>query len=146
MRTTDPAAASGGHIPDLHPIPIAATGQQLPIWTPRHIHELRVRVVGILKDLRTGSRGRVPEPKSIVPPNASQQSPIWTPDDSMHDPAMSTQRPGQRLSGHIPERHQHIGSCTGQSLPIRTPRHVVERDRVALDDAHALPALHVPHP
>src|SRR6266700_240802 len=145
MSTTDPAAASGGHIPDLHSTLIAPTGQSLPIWTPRHAIEDGIGVVGILKDLRTSSRGRIPEPKSIVPPSASQEQPIRTPFDPLHGPAMSMQRPGQRLCGHIPERHQHIGSYTGQSFPIRTPRHIVESDSVALDDAHALSALDVPH-
>src|SRR5260370_8930907 len=91
MRTTDPTAASCGHIPDLHSMHKAPTGQQLPIWTPRHTIEEGVGVVRILKDLRTGSRVRVPEPDGIVPPSAGQQSPIRTPCYPLHDPVMSMQ-------------------------------------------------------
>ena len=145
MRTTDPNATSGGHLPDLHPIPIATSGQQMPIGTPRHTKELGIEVVRIPQDVRTGSRDRIPKLNSIFPPSTRQELAIRTPSDPSHDPTMSMQRPGQRLCLHIPERHQHIGSDTGQLFPIRTPCHIVVSACIALDDAHAVSALHVPH-
>ena len=126
---------------------IAPTGQELPIWTPRHAVEEGVGVVGILQDLHTGPRGRVPEPDGIVPPTTGQEPPIRTPrHPTKHSPAMAAQHPGWHLVGYIPDGHQRIRACTGELRAIGTPGNVVERDRVALDDAHALSALDVPHP
>ena len=59
---------------------------------------------------------------------------------------MAAQYPERRPVGYCPDGHQQICPCTGELGAIGTPRHVVERSRVALHDAHALSALHIPYP
>src|SRR6266852_32395 len=146
---TDPAAGSRRCIPYLHSTQIAPAGQQTAIWTPVHALEDGVGSVRIPKQLQTSTRGRIPQPDGIVPPTAGQQLPVRTPRDPMHGPTMSTQHFGRHPASspdRVPHGHQRICSPTDQLRATRTPVDVIEGDRIALDDAHALSAFHVPHP
>ena len=103
-------------------------------------------MVRVLQDLRSFSRGHVPHPDGIVQPAAGQKPPIGTPRYPKHDEVMAAQQPGWGQARHIPDGHQRIRASAGDLAAIRTPGHVVERDRVALHDVDTLPPLHVPHP
>ena len=47
---------------------------------------------------------------------------------------------------HVPDGHKAIRATTGELCPISVPGHVIERDRVALDDLLTLSTFRVPQP
>src|SRR5258708_13233276 len=59
---------------------------------------------------------------------------------------MAAQHAGRPRTGHLPDGHHAIRAATGQPGAVRTPGDVEEGGRVALQDPHALPTLHVPQP
>src|SRR5258708_6357711 len=144
--TTAPPAGACGHLPHLHPLLIAPSGQKLSIRTPRHAIEDGVDVVRVPQELHTGSRARVPQPDGTVPPATGQEPTIRTPCHPIDAPAMAAQYPERRPVGYRPDGHQPIRARAGELRASGTPGHIVERDRIARHDLHTLPTLHVPHP
>ncbi len=56
---------------------------------------------------------------------------------------MAEQQPGWHQALPIPDSHQRIRASTGEPGAIGTPGHVIERDRVALQDVGTLPTLYL---
>src|SRR5579864_4482859 len=140
-----PQAGARAHVPHLYLLLIAASSQQLSIWTPFDAEEGGVEVVRVAQGLHQSTCGRVPHLDGIVQPAAGQQ-PIRTPCDSIGYPTMATQQPGRSPAITRPNGHEGIGACTGKPGTIGAPGHIVERECVALDDTRTLSALHIPHP
>src|SRR5258708_20039937 len=103
-------------------------------------------MIRVLQYLKTVPGGWFPQPDGVVPSATGKQPPIGTPGDTNHKPMMCAQHPGRRLPGHIPDDHQPICASADQVHTIGTPVKVVQPDRVALHDAHALTTGHIPHP
>src|SRR5256885_11757010 len=64
---------------------------------------------------------------------------------SSHVTQHAARRPSSEAF-HLPEAHRAIRAGTGEPGAIGTPVQVVETGIVALQDAHALPSLHLPQP
>src|SRR6266849_660441 len=146
LPTANPPAGACAHFPHLHLLLIAPTGQKPAIRTPLYAEEGGIEVVGVAQGLHAGFCGRIPHLDGIVQPAAGQPPPIRTPRYSICYPIMAVQQPGRDPAVALPDGHQRIGACTGEPGAIRAPGHVVEGDRVALDNTRTLPALHIPHP
>src|SRR3989440_6243441 len=146
LPMTNPAAGACAHFPHLHLLLIAPNGQKPAIWTPLNAEEGSVGVVRVVQGLHHEICGCVPHLDGIVHPTASQQPPIGTPRDPIRHPTMAAQQPGWGRAITFPDGHQCIGACAGKPGASGAPGHVVESDRVALDDTRTLPALHIPHP
>src|SRR5207245_9886057 len=66
--TAHPPVGACAHLPHLHLLLIAPTGQKPAIWTPLHAEEGGVDVVGVAQGLHTGFCGRVPQLDGIAQP------------------------------------------------------------------------------
>src|SRR2546421_294306 len=120
MSTTDPAAASGGHIPDLHSTLIAPTGQSLPIWTPRHIVESD-RVA--LDDAHALSALDVPHSQGPIFTATEQAAAVGRESDAIHRSGMPLQPRSITALLRIPEPNRVVKATAGHCAPIRAPGH-----------------------
>src|SRR2546423_5444667 len=143
---TNPQAGACAHFPYLPLLLIAPNGQNPAIWTPLNAEEGSVGVVRVAQSLHLDTCGRVPHLDGIVQPTASQQPAIRTPRYPIRHPTMAAQQPERGPAITLPDGHQCIGACAGKPGASGAPGHVVESDRVALDDTRTLSALHIPYP
>src|SRR5258708_1982967 len=91
------------------------------------------------------SRVRVPPPDGNFPPPTGKEPPIRTPRYPLHQPTIAALPPWRRPALPLPDGHQGIRACTGEPAAIGTPGHIVERDRIALQDVDTLPIGHIPY-
>ena len=104
-----------------------------------------VIVIRVPQRLEAGSRGGIPNPNDIDPPADGQETAVGAPRHPVQDPAKAVKHLLQPLFSHIPDGHQRIRADRGEPGAIRAPGEIVERGRVALQDAHTLTTLCLPH-
>src|SRR5207244_13600734 len=86
LPMTHPQAGARAHVPHLHFLLIAATGQKPAIGTPLYAEEGGVQVVGVAQGLHQSTCGRVPHLNDIVQPAVGRPPPIRTPSNSIAYP------------------------------------------------------------
>ena len=146
VRAIHPPRGASGHIPDQHAPLNRSAGQALPVRTPGHPIEEGVGVVAVPRIWTqvpvAGSQSRMalshPELASLLP-------------SGLHSTPYTSQRwPRKSLSGASLATSQRVTTVSMPPLaslvPSGTPGDIIEGGRVALQDPHALPPLHIPQP